>query len=89
MSDPTRDDRNIAYPYCLDDALQKLADSGELGHLTLVRSTCGRWQAAHKRVGSNGYHVDIRKDPVDALLTVLHGPGLATVAEQQPEEVKL
>lgn len=54
--------------------LADLLRSVPIGHLTLVRTQSGEaFQAAHKAPGEAGYRVEVRPDPVDALVAALGG----------------
>lgn len=68
----------------LEDHLRTLAARGELKRLLVVQTT-GGFQAAFN-VGGNSYRIDIREDPVAAILNVLAPPKIADPAPATAEE---
>ena len=56
----------------LNRIIRLLASDKRINHLMLQPSR-GRWQAALREEGGSGYRIEIRDDPIDALLAVL-GP---------------
>lgn len=56
----------------LNRVIRVLASDSRISHLMLQPSQ-GRWQAALRENGAAGYRIEIRDDPIDALLAVL-GP---------------
>jgi hypothetical protein len=56
----------------LEEVIRQLAEKGRIAHLTLV-PTKDKWQASFKETGGTGYRVEIREDPVEALVQAL-GP---------------
>jgi hypothetical protein len=64
----------------LEEVLRALAEHGQLMHLTLVPSK-KEWQASFRVTGASGYRIEIRKDPVEALMAAL-GPRWGGTWEQ-------
>lgn len=56
----------------LNRVIRLLASDRRINHLMLQPSK-NRWQAALREEGGTGYRIEVRDDPIDALLAVL-GP---------------
>jgi hypothetical protein len=56
-----------------EDHLADLLRSVPIGHLTLAVDSHGRFQAAHRAPGEAGYRVEIKEDPIEALVAALGG----------------